>query len=125
MINTEKAKEVLQKLKNNRDEKIYEGNPVQITTCPWCGEKIDITGYSIGSDGMTICCKDNPNCEFHKKLPIYIVDDDIYKQCPTLLLSTIDKFARLAWVENTKRLFGVGEVPPSLIIHERAGKNKK
>ena len=116
--NLEKANEVLQKLKNNRDEKIYEGNPVQITTCPWCGEKIDITGYSIGPDGMTICCKDNPNCEFHEKLPIYIVDDDIYKQCPTLLLSTIDKFARLAWVEDTKRLFGVEKVPPSLIIQD-------
>lgn len=48
--NLEKANEVLQKLKNNRDEKIYEGNPVQITTCPWCGEKIDITSYSIGPD---------------------------------------------------------------------------
>ena len=112
------AKEVLQKLNENKDERICEGNPVQITQCPWCGEKIDITGYSIVDDELVICCKDNPNCEFHGKLPIYVVDDDIYKKRPTLLLSTIDKFARIAWVEEAKNLFGVGSIPPSLIIQD-------
>ncbi|MEE1125320.1 MAG: hypothetical protein U0L18_05210 [Acutalibacteraceae bacterium] len=107
----DKAKEVLQKLKQNKDEKIYEGNPVQITKCPWCGKDIDVTGYDITADGMTICCKDNPECEFHKKLPIYVVDDDIYRNKPTFLLSTIDKFARITWVEESKNLFGVDDTP--------------
>ena len=34
------------------------------------------------------------------------------------MLTTIDKFARLAWVEDTKRLFCVEKVPPSLIIQD-------
>jgi len=116
--NIDAAKTVLNKLKNNKDEKIYEGNPVQITKCPWCGEIIDITGYKVGNNGLTIRCSNNPDCEFHNKLPIYDVDEDIYNHRPTFLLSTIDKFARIVWVENSKNLFGVGSMPPSLIIQD-------
>jgi hypothetical protein len=112
------AEKILHQLKEDKDKKIYTGNPVQITACPWCGTKIDVTGYDIDKSGMTIRCKDNPKCEFYSRLPIYVVDDDIYMQRPTLLLSTIDKFARIAWVEETSNLFGVRDNPPSLIIQD-------
>ncbi|MBR5089767.1 MAG: hypothetical protein IK093_10100 [Ruminiclostridium sp.] len=114
----EKAEEVLQKLRSNKDEKIYEGNPVQITKCPWCGSKIDVSGYEISNHGMIIKCRDNMKCPFHEKLPIYVVDDDIYRNKPTLLLSTIDKFARIVWVDESKNLFGAHNNPPSLIIQD-------
>ncbi len=112
------AAEVIKKLRDNGDERIYEGNPCQITTCPWCGSIIDIGCYSI-SDTMTIRCKNNPKCHFHKSLPIYVVDDDIYKKCPTLVLSTVDKFARIVWEEKSKAIFGKGIfAPPELIIQD-------
>lgn len=112
----EQAKEILDKLREN--EKVYEGNPVQITKCPWCGKKIDLNGYKIKDGTLNICCADNPSCEFHNGLPIYVVDDDIYRVRPTLLLSTIDKFARIAWEENTRNLFGAKCPPPELIIQD-------
>lgn len=114
----EQAKDVLDKLRENPYKKIYEGNPIQITKCPWCGKKIDLNGYEIKDGTLNIRCADNPECEFHYGLPIYVVDDDIYRVCPTLLLSTIDKFARIAWEENTRNLFGDKCPPPELIIQD-------
>ena len=112
------AEDVLLKLSRNRDEKIYEGNPIQITECPWCGEKIDLSGYCIENRHLNIRCTNNPQCIFHHHLPIYVVDEDIYHSRPTSLLSTIDKFARIAWEENAKNLFDYGCNPPSLIIQD-------
>lgn len=36
-------------------------------------------------------------CDFNRKLPIQIVDEEIYKNPPTLLFGTVDKFAALPW----------------------------
>ncbi|ADU26811.1 helicase [Ethanoligenens harbinense] len=112
------AESVLQKLKENPNEKIYEGNPVQITRCPWCGQKIDLNGYEIVDGEMRISCADNETCDFHKGLPIYVVDDDIYSNRSTLLLSTIDKFARITWEERARNLFGMNCPAPELIIQD-------
>lgn len=112
------AEDVLKKLRDNPNESIYEGNPVQITKCPWCGRRIDLNGYDIIDGGMNIRCADNPGCDFHGRLPIYLVDDDIYNKRPTLLLSTIDKFARITWEERAQNLFGGECPPPELIIQD-------
>lgn len=114
------AAEKIKELNDNPNKKIYEGNPVQITTCPWCGEPVDLDGYSIEKGvGMSIHCNRNSKCEFHSSLPIYVIDDDIYRVQPTLILSTIDKFARLAWEERSKTLFGNEKcAPPELIIQD-------
>ena len=112
------AAEVLGKLKKSPDERINEGNPVQITNCPWCREPIDLDGYSIDGHGLVIRCNNNPRCEFHRALPIYVVDDDVYAKKPTLLISTVDKFARIAWEAKSKTLFGYGCAPPELIIQD-------
>ena len=53
-------------------------------------------------------------------LPCNIVDDALYDRPPSLLIATIDKFARLAWEERTGAFFGVGNGsrPPELIIQD-------
>ena len=40
------------------------------------------------------------------KIPVYLVDEEIYAKCPTIILSTVDKFARLPWDVNTNTIFG-------------------
>ena len=112
------AETKLKELREEPNKKIYEGNPIQITTCPWCGAIIDVGCYSIDQT-MTISCKNNKYCEFHSSLPIYLVDDDIYEKCPTLILSTVDKFARIVWEEKSKAIFGKDNImPPELIIQD-------
>lgn len=115
----EKAKETLDKLKADSTAQIYEANPMQVVKCPWCGAEIGVGGYSIINDKMNISCSNNPACEFHSHLPIYVVDDDIYKSAPTFILSTVDKFARITWEERAGNLLGAnGCRPPELIIQD-------
>lgn len=107
-----KAKEALEKLIVG--EPLYEATPVQITRCPYCGKTLTPSDYEIDNDGMKIICGD---CG---RLPIYIVDDDIYEKTPTLIISTVDKFARIVWEERTGRLFGCNADTnkPKLIIQD-------
>jgi len=57
----------------------------------------------------------NTGCDFYHRdradtqraLPIITVDDDIYRRCPSLLIATVDKFARLPWKPETASLFGI------------------
>ncbi|MGN0182501.1 MAG: helicase-related protein [Candidatus Ornithomonoglobus sp.] len=111
------AEEKLNKIFNNGEDSVKEGNPVQITKCPWCGETIDPNDYYIGTH-MQIRCPSN-KCDFHDHLPIYLVDDDIYYMRPTLVLSTVDKFARLVWEGGAKNLFCPEDVDaPELIVQD-------
>lgn len=101
-------------ISDNEDQHI-----IQITKCPWCGAEIGIGGYNIVGNSMNISCCNNPECEFHSHLPIYVVDDDIYRFAPTFILSTVDKFARITWEEQAGNLLGAnGCKPPELIIQD-------
>lgn len=83
----------------------------QIISCPLCGTTIDSNDYTIDIDAsnVKIHCH-NSNCYFYKhkgnSLPVYIVDEEIYRKCPTVIISTVDKFARLPWDEKTGLIFG-------------------
>lgn len=92
---------------------------MQITKCPWCGAEIGVGGYDIISGVMNISCCNDPECEFHDHLPIYVVDDNIYSIAPTFVLSTVDKFARITREEQAGNLLGAnGCKPPELIIQD-------
>ena len=92
-----------------------EGNPVQLRLCPWCGEALAHTDYTASREllHLQIRCP-NGKCDFHGSdsdlmsgIPAYVVDEDIYLRCPTMLIGTVDKFARLPWDPRTKALFGL------------------
>ncbi|MFF7216664.1 helicase-related protein [Streptomyces sp. NPDC008238] len=96
--------------------------------CPWCGTRIlPATRSTVRSDyGVRAdtgafafhCTRDA--CAFHDVLPVAVVDQHLYKDPPTFVLGTVDKFARLAWEPDSGRLFGAGtgNPPPSLIIQD-------
>ena len=104
-------------------------NPFQLLKCPWCGTALDDRdhlGYVADGKPKTVVyvCPDL-RCPFSKrsrKLPVLVIDDDIYASPPTLIIGTVDKFAMLAWREQAGRLFGLGlDVdydPPDLIIQD-------
>ena len=83
----------------------------QIIKCPYCGKPIKSENYVINEKGKTvqIYCSDD-FCMFSKRtgktIPVYLVDEEIYAKCPTVIISTVDKFARLPWTEQVGLLFG-------------------
>lgn len=87
----------------------------QLLTCPFCGKPLTKDEFYIDPDkkSVEIFCSDK-NCWFYKyptsgeriPIPVYLVDEEIYAKCPTIILSTVDKFARLPWDVNTNSLFG-------------------
>lgn len=83
----------------------------QIIKCPYCGKPIERDDYIINEKGKSvqIHCSDE-FCMFSKRtgrtIPVYLVDEEIYAKCPTVIISTVDKFARLPWTEQVGLLFG-------------------
>lgn len=85
----------------------------QLITCPFCGKPLKEENFNIDSDrkSIEIFCSDK-DCQFYRykndriPIPVYLVDEEIYAKCPTIILSTVDKFARLPWDVNTNALFG-------------------
>ena len=83
----------------------------QIIRCPYCGRVINNSNYEINTKlhSVKITCS-NDNCKYSKHngktIPVYLVDEEIYAKCPTVIISTVDKFARLPWSEQVGLLFG-------------------
>lgn len=85
----------------------------QLLTCPFCGRKLENGNYHIDFDRkkIEIYCEDK-DCIYYKynptlmAIPVVLVDEEIYKTCPTVILATVDKFAALPWKVETNSLFG-------------------
>ncbi|MBA3635002.1 MAG: helicase [Rubrobacteraceae bacterium] len=95
------------------------GTPAQLLSCPWCGSEIDrgkhikVEAYPQGA-GRTITYCGDPlgRCPFSERkspgegIPVVVVDEEIYRRLPALLISTVDKFAQMPWNGATQMLFG-------------------
>lgn len=96
-----------------------QGSPHQLTSCPWCGAGIE-QGRDIDVDlkiyRRTFVVCPEPFCPFgaiagpdepeNRGLPVLVVDEEIYRHPPGLLIGTVDKFAQLPWRGETATLFG-------------------
>lgn len=114
---------------NTRDEakKILLGDAeddavttLPVRACPWCNTSLTVSDQHFDNDQLITCCP-NPACAFNSKLPLSVVDECIYDNPPTIVIGTIDKFARMAWEPRIRSLFGKGPTahcPPSLIIQD-------
>ena len=109
-------------------EEIRDGKPgaqynLLMERCPWCGTPFDAThGYCATEDEFHFHCTDRA-CDFGadpRPLPCNVVDEALYEHPPSLLIGTIDKFARIAWEERTGAFFGAGtgSRPPELVIQD-------
>lgn len=95
------------------------GSPYQLTACPWCGSSIDpgkhleVRSFK-GSTGRTLtyCGDAMGQCRFSRRqapgegLPIVVVDEEIYRLLPSLVIATVDKFAQMPWKGQVQMLFG-------------------
>jgi hypothetical protein len=99
-----------------RDE---EANVLPITECPWCFSMLCVECLELDHDAerLIIRCP-NQACLFHRRgpgepgrtsvdgLPLFVVDADVYRMCPTIVIATVDKFATLPFRGEAKALFG-------------------
>ncbi len=91
--------------------------------CPWCGAPLRLpSNVDAGPRHFRFCCIAY-DCAFGAgsggELPCNVVDTALYERPPTLLLATLDKFARLAWEERAGSfLGGIQRRPPELIIQD-------
>lgn len=109
-------------------------NAFQIETCPDCGTRLfptervrdeegnddlSLYGFRAGATGFSCYCP-SESCIFHAGLPLSMVDDDLYRNPPSFLIGTIDKFAMLPWTSNAGVFLGFKSKcrPPSLIIQD-------
>lgn len=89
-----------------------------LAACPWCDTVLQRDQQKV-ADGCLITPCPNAECQFRAGIPIAVVDEQIFSQPPTLVVGTIDKFARMAWEPKVRNLFGNGGgLPPSLIIQD-------
>ncbi len=113
-------------LRNEKDRH----NKFQVLKCPWCGTKLvkdDKDKKLVGSWGYKM--RDNKHfymscthedCDFTARLPIQIIDEELYENPPTLLFGTVDKFSMLPWDGRIGSFFAVGSDnrSPELIIQD-------
>lgn len=90
----------------------YKKLEKQVIECPCCGTKDPVYNFIPNREtntekvGLEIFCR-NPKCFYHKNhIPVYLIDEEIYRRTPSVIISTVDKFARLPWDERTANLFG-------------------
>ena len=116
---TDDAVEAIKQARGNQFVGGGIGTPYQLTACPWCGSAIeagkhlDAQPYPHGSGRTLTYCGDKfGQCLFSKRqaanegLPVVVVDEEIYRRLPTLLIATVDKFAQMPWKGEVQMLFG-------------------
>ncbi|MFZ2961168.1 MAG: hypothetical protein WA705_30175 [Candidatus Ozemobacteraceae bacterium] len=93
------------------------GTPYQLKSCPWCGSDIRehhlkvLDGASEIGRCLTYCGDPLGKCEFtpvqapDEGLPV-MVDEEMYRRPPSLLIATVDKFAQMAWKGEVQMFFG-------------------
>lgn len=126
-----------QATENLRELGRYESaqNKFLLLRCPWCGMEMGpkpksgqgqhVIGYELVGKKVEFRCIDR-SCRFggRRKLPVHVVDQDIYDARPSIVIGTVDKFAMLAWRPDARALFGIGDdgsrdvSPPGLIIQD-------
>ncbi|OXM52481.1 helicase-related protein [Amycolatopsis alba] len=121
----DRAQARLDELRAKPDKPLQKENPVQLHSCPWCGEPLSATDYKVRlrAARMIVRCP-HGDCEFNSDagLPVHLVDEAVYDAHPTLVIATVDKFASMPWRPETAALFnrdlGTEVRKPELIVQD-------
>ena len=116
---TDDSAEVIKQGRGQYSGAVGLGTPYQLTFCPWCGCEIEmgrhlvVETYSKGRcRTITYCGDPIGDCLFSQKkspgegLPVIVVDEEVYRRLPSLLIATVDKFAQMPWKGEVQMLFG-------------------
>jgi len=96
-------------------------SPALVENCPCCKTRL-VWARHFTPDSIRATCP-NSQCNLANvtgSLPIWTVDEDVYRERPSLLIGTIDKFAQIVRKRETGVLFGLDGLndAPDLIIQD-------
>lgn len=127
------ARTSLRALKKNLERNSKADNPFLLDRCPYCatqmgivktkGNSKTVVGYQDNGTSVVFCCVDKKCC-FHEQIPVFVIDEDVFDERPSIVIGTVDKFAMLAWKPEIRSIFGIGPdgkrtaSPPQLIIQD-------
>lgn len=116
---TADAQQAIQNARGNQWRQLGTGTPAQLSSCPWCGSEIqpgrDVvvkTSPNYFGRTYTYCSDALGRCEFtpskapDEGLPVVVVDEEIYRLLPSMMIATVDKFAQMPWRGEVQSLFG-------------------
>lgn len=95
--------------------------PAQVRDCPSCKARLKWAraphAHQIWATCETAACA---LAAAGDHLPIWTVDEDVYREMPSLLIGTADKFAQIVRNPRSARIFGLGtgNARPDLIIQD-------
>ncbi len=124
------VKGLLMATASNLKEAKEKNNKFQVLKCPWCGtkltqdvkggKKVGVFGYRADKHFEIFCPQDSCYFGAKGKLPIQVVDEELYDNPPSLLFGTVDKFAMLPWRSEIGNFFAVNSNnrAPELIIQD-------
>jgi hypothetical protein len=98
-----------------------KSSPRQLESCPCCRRRLEWK-TAPSRDRIWATCV-NGTClisQLGPNLPVWTVDEDVYRELPSLLIGTGDKFAQIVRTPSTRKLFGIDTdfAPPDLIIQD-------
>ena len=116
---TADAQQAIQNARGNQWRQLGTGTPAQLSSCPWCGSEIqpgrDVvvkTSPNYFGRTFTFCSDALGRCDFtpskapDEGLPVVVVDEEIYRLLPSMMIATVDKFAQMPWRGEVQTLFG-------------------
>jgi hypothetical protein len=109
-------KEISEKLTEYKTSQAKNpASPFPLTECPWCKKALGPDSFALlpskkSPTEVVAGCLD-PSCDFNPNhnregLPVLFVDEQIYRELPSFLIATVDKFAMLPWRGEAGMLFG-------------------
>lgn len=109
--------EAKQQIINAKGQDGQVGGLLQLATCPWCASRLTLGNDYHADEALRrviLHCSDpDGRCEFTPRhspeegIPAVVVDEEVYRLVPSLIIGTVDKFAQLPWRAATGHLFGV------------------
>jgi Helicase conserved C-terminal domain len=116
---TEESHKVIEQIRNPDRFDGGGPSPVQLASCPWCGSAIDpkvdvdadkatkrTTLYCGDKYGQCAFSRGKSSAQTHPGLPLLVIDEEIYRRPPSIMIATVDKFAMMAWRGEARTLFG-------------------
>jgi hypothetical protein len=95
-----------------------DATPKQLSRCPACQGRLNWR-FDDANERVQPVCPD-AQCCIGGPLPVWTVDTDVYRELPSLVIGTVDKFTQIVRKPESGQLFGLGTPysPPDLIIQD-------